>query len=107
MSSQILKEVIAYTHLHDQHPSKRQTFKIFSVKYYHPQAQKLSRTMCRECNKCTMKKENGINKTITIRVTWSQALKPSKPFEGLTLDVIELLKCKNGDMYGLIIVDLY
>jgi len=47
MPSQILKDVLAYTHLYEQHPSKRQTFKVFSEDYYNPQAKKLSRTMCR------------------------------------------------------------
>ena len=99
----ILEDVILHTHLKESHPSGRQTYRIFSESFYHPQAQKIARRLCRSCPHCM--KERQSSESIK-RVPKNKVLKPSKPREGLSLDIVPLPETKDGYSYGLLIVDL-
>ena len=41
------------------------------------------------------------------KVPKNRALRPAKPREGLSLDIVHLTKTKNGYSYGLLVYDLF
>ncbi|MFN9897556.1 MAG: integrase zinc binding domain-containing protein, partial [bacterium] len=100
----IVRDVLLHSHLQELHPSGRQTYRSFSESFYHPQAQKLARQLCRSCPHCTA--ERGSSDKFS-RVPKIKVLKPSKPREGLSLDLVLLPKTRDGYCYGLLIVDLF
>ena len=100
--STILRDVIEYTHTSQLHSSKRQTYLAFAEHFFHPQAQREIRRFCNNCKKCTGAK---ISKDSSI-ISKPKALKPTKPREGLSVDIVELPVTKDGNRYGLLITDL-
>jgi hypothetical protein len=100
----ILRDVIMHSHLSESHSSGRQTFKSFSEFFYHPQAQKIARQLCRTCEQCEKERESF---DTVKKVPKNRALRPAKPREGLSLDIVCLPKTKNGYSYGLIVYDLF
>ncbi len=100
----IVRDVLLHTHLEGLHPSGRQTYRSFSESFYHPQAQKLARQLCRSCPHCTA--ERGSSDKFS-RVPKIKVLRPSKPREGLSLDIVSLPETRDGHCYGLLIVDLF
>jgi len=103
----ILKDVIIQIHLEELHPSGRQTYRSFAEHYYHPQAQKITRQICRSCEQCSKIRKQNTEIKYSMHVTRKRSLKPSKPREGLSLDVIELPESNHGYSYGLLISDLF
>jgi hypothetical protein len=93
-----------HIHLKELHPSGRQTYREFSELFYHPHAQKIARRLCRSCTHCISERERSER---VRRVPKIRALKPPKPREGLSLDIVFLPKSKNGNSYGLLVVDLF
>ena len=100
----IVRDVLLHMHLQELHPSGRQTYRSFSESFYHPQAQKLARQLCRSCPHCAA--ERGSSDKFS-RVPKIKVLKPPKPREGLSLDLVLLPETRDGYCYGLLIVDLF
>ena len=86
------------------HPSTTQTIKEFKAYYYHPIADRVIKEVCRKCITCTQtrnKEKKGIG------VGRQRTLKPSKPREGISMDILYLPKSRGGYTHGLLIGDLF
>jgi hypothetical protein len=93
-----------YIHRRNLHPSTTQTIKEFKAYYYHPIADRIIKEICRNCITCTQtrnkeKKNIGVGRIRT--------LKPTKPREGISMDIMYLPKSKGGYTHGLLIGDLF
>jgi hypothetical protein len=100
----ILYSVIIYVHKHFLHPSKTQTFKEFSALYYHPLARRAVKKVCESCLVCAQTRNAEVKNNTVGR---ERTLKPSKPRESISMDILYFPKSSKGYSYGLIIADLY
>ncbi|MFM8446308.1 MAG: hypothetical protein ACKN9Z_03015, partial [Actinomycetota bacterium] len=100
----ILYAVVIYIHKHFLHPSKTQTLKEFQNLYYHPFVKKAVQKVCDSCLVCTQSRNQSKTETAVGR---SRTLKPTKPREAISMDVLYLPASSRGHKYGLIISDLY
>jgi hypothetical protein len=100
----ILYSVIIYIHKHFLHPSKTQTYREFCALYYHPFARRAVRKVCEACVVCAQAR-NAENKGNS--VGRERTLKPSKPRESVSMDVLYFPQSAKGYKYGLIVSDLY
>jgi Integrase zinc binding domain len=86
------------------HPSKTQTLKEFSALYYHPFARRAVKKICEACITCAQTRNAEVkNNTVGTERT----LKPSKPREGVSIDILYFPNSSRGHKYGLIVADLY
>jgi hypothetical protein len=104
LPTSILYSVLIYIHKFYLHPSKTQTYKEFAALYYHPFASRAAQKVCDLCITCA-KSRNAENKNIP--VGRERSLKPSKPRELVSMDILYFPKSAKGYQYGLIISDLY
>ena len=100
----ILRAVVVYIHRRNLHPSTSQTAKEFKAYYYHPMADKTVKEICRNCITCTQTRNKEKR---NIGVGRQRSLKPTKPREGVSMDIIYLPKSKDGNTHGLLIGDLF
>jgi dUTPase len=100
----LLYAVVIYVHKHFLHPSKTQTLKEFQSLYYHPFAKRAVQKVCDSCVICTQSR-NPIKSDRP--VGRERTLKPMKPRESISMDVLYLPASSKGYKYGLIISDLY
>jgi len=100
----ILYAVVIYVHKHFMHPSRTQTLKEFSALYYHPFAKKAVQKVCDACLVC---KQSRNPETRKLHVGRQRTLKPTKPREAVSIDVLYFPTSSKGHRYGLIVADLY
>ncbi|MEG1724594.1 MAG: RNase H-like domain-containing protein [Anaerovoracaceae bacterium] len=100
----ILYAVVIYIHKHYLHPSKTQTLKEFQCLYYHPFARKAVQMVCDSCLVCTQSR-NAEKRRIPIGK--QRTLKPLKPRESISMDILYFPPSNKGYKYGLIIADLF
>jgi Integrase zinc binding domain len=95
---------VIYIHKHFLHPSKTQTLKEFQALYYHPFARREVKKVCEACLVCAQSR-NAEQKQCTVGREWT--LKPSKPRESISMDILYFPNSSKGYKYGLIVADLY
>ena len=100
----ILRAVAAYIHRRNLHPSTTQSIKEFKAYYYHPIIDRVMKEICRNCITCTQTRNKDKR---NIGVGRQRTLKPNKPREGISMDIMYLPKSKNGYTHGLLIGDLF
>jgi hypothetical protein len=100
----ILKAVAVYIHRRNLHPSTTQTIKEFKAYNYHPIADRVIKEICRNCITCTQTRNREKR---NVGVGRQRTLKPTKPREGISMDIIYLPKSKGGYTHGLLIGDLF
>ena len=100
----ILHSVMLYIHRKNLHTSVHQTYKEFLANYYHPQANKIARAVCHDCVICTQTR-NLEKKQLTVGK--ARTLKPEKPREGISADILYFPRSTAGYQYGLLVADLY
>ena len=100
----ILRAVMQYVHRRYLHTSVTQTKKEFSANYYHPQSDKFAKEICRECVICTQSR-NMEKRDITIGR--QRTLKPERPRESISADILYFPKSSSGYTHGLLIADLF
>ncbi len=93
-----------YVHRKYLHTSVTQTKKEFSANYYHPQSDKFAKEICRECVICTQSR-NMEKRDITIGR--QRTLKPERPRESISADILYFPKSSSGYTHGLLIADLF
>jgi len=102
--TEILSAVIMYVHRKNLHTSVSQTQKEFAANYYHPKANKIIKEICRDCVICTQSR-NKEKRGITIGR--ERTLKPEKPREGISADILYFPQAASGHTHGLLIADLF
>ena len=100
----ILLAVIIYVHKHFNHPSQTQTHKEFCSLYYHPLAKTAIKKIFRKCMVCAMARNSEKRQ---IPVGRERTLRPEKPRECVSMDILYFPKSTRGYTHGLIISDLY
>jgi hypothetical protein len=100
----ILYSVVIYVHKHFLHPSKTQTLKEFSALYYHPLARRAVKKVCESCIVCAQSRNAEVKNNTVGR---ERTLKPSKPRESISMDILYFPNSSRGHKYGLIVADLY
>ena len=100
----LLKPVIIYIHKHFLHPSKTQTFREFASLYFHPRAKQIITQICHACITCAMTK-NPENKNI--HIGQNRSIKPSKPRQAISIDILYMPTSSKGHTHGLIIADMF
>ncbi len=100
----ILYAVVIYVHKFFMHPSKTQTYKEFENLYYHPFAKKAVQIVCEACVTCTQSRNAETRK---LHVGRERTIKPVKPRESVSMDILYFPASAKGYNYGLIIADLY
>jgi hypothetical protein len=102
--TQILYAVIIFIHKKYLHPSYTQTRKEFERTFFHPQSGKAAKRVCRACIICSAssnpdKRQIGIGRDRT--------LKPERPRESMSMDILYFPKSSAGHTHGLLISDLF
>jgi hypothetical protein len=100
----IAKAVILYIHRRNMHTSITQTTKEFNAHYYHPRASKLTKEVCNGCIICTQSRNMEKRE---IKIGRERTLKPEKPREGISADILYFPPSKNSYTHGLLIADLF
>jgi hypothetical protein len=102
--SSILRAVVQYVHRKSLHTSVTQTYKEFAANYYHPRAMKEVKNICRECIICAQSRNEEKR---NIKVGRERTLKPERPREGISADILYFPKSTSGYTHGLLIGDLF
>jgi dUTPase len=100
----ILYAVIIYLHKHFLHPSRTQTLREFQNLYYHPFAKRAVQKVCDSCLVCAQSRNANNPKAGIGR---ERTLKPTKPREAVSIDVLYFPPSAKNSRYGLIVADLY
>ena len=100
----ILLAVIIYVHKHFNHPSQTQTHKEFCSLYYHPLAKTAVKKIFRKCMVCALARNSEKRQ---IPIGRERTLRPEKPRECISMDILYFPKSSRGYSHGLIISDLY
>ncbi len=100
----IIYAVAAYVHRRNLHSSISQTIKEFKAYYYHPVADRIIKELCKRCITCTQTRNKEKR---NIGIGRERTLKPAKPREGISMDILYLPRSKDGYTHGLLIGDLF
>jgi hypothetical protein len=98
------RAVVQYIHRRSLHTSATQTYKEFMANYYHPRAQKMAKEICKECIICTQSRNEAKRDIIIGR---ERTIKPEKPREGVSADILYFPKSSKGYTHGLLVADLF
>jgi hypothetical protein len=102
--TEILRAVVQYIHRRSLHTSATQTYKEFMANYYHPRAQKMAKEICKECVICAQSRNEEKR---DIRIGRERTIKPEKPREGISADILYFPKSSKGYTHGLLVADLF
>jgi dUTPase len=102
--SVLLAPTIIYIHKHFLHTSKTQTFKEFSALYYHPRARQTVSKICNSCITCLATRNHSTKNTTIGR---ERTLKPTKPRQVYSMDILYLPTSTHGYTHALMIADMY
>jgi Integrase zinc binding domain len=100
----IIFSVVIYVHKHFLHPSKTHTLKEFSALYYYPFARRAVNKICEACITCAQTRNAEVKNNTVGR---ERTLKPGKPREGVSIDILYFPNSSRVHKYGLIVADLY
>ena len=100
----ILRAVVQYIHRRNLHTSITQTYKEFMANYYHPRAQRTVKDVCKECVICAQSRNEEKR---DIKIGRERTIKPEKPREGISADILYFPKSLKGYTHGLLVADLF
>jgi len=100
----LLDAVMIYIHKKFLHPSITQTYKEFCSLYYHAFAKKSASKICKLCITCTQSRNVEFKE---IPQGKERSIKPTKPRQAISMDILYLPKSSKNHSHGLIITDLY
>jgi dUTPase len=100
----ILRAIVQYVHRRSLHTSITQTHKEFMANYYHPRAMREVKNICRECVICSQSRNTEKR---DIHIGRERTVKPERPREGISADILYFPKSTSNFTHGLLIGDLF
>jgi dUTPase len=104
LPNSLVLATIIYIHKYFLHTSKTQTYKQFSMLYYHPKAKALISDVCNQCLTCAASR-NFISHNSEIGKV--RSLQPTGPRQYISLDLLYFPLSSRQYEYALIIVDIF